>query len=147
MHDEHADSLNRRRFLAASAGTALALPLIDTAHAAADAPVSHQATGVKVGEITPTSAIVWTRLTAASRRNNQGVSFSKRKKDEPRPKADMPAAEIEGACPGMAGRVRVRACTSPSCLTGSRSAWSSTALTPGARSSFWANSRPQSRKA
>jgi alkaline phosphatase D len=42
-----------------------------------------QATGVKVGEVTDTSAVVWTRLTAKE------------------------AREADGACPGARGRVRV----------------------------------------
>ena len=33
---------------------------------------SHQATGVKVGEVTPTSALVWVRLTARPARNAEG---------------------------------------------------------------------------
>jgi alkaline phosphatase D len=43
-----------------------------------------QATGVKVGEVTDTSALVWARRTAAA------------------------AREKDGACPGQAGKLRVR---------------------------------------
>jgi len=117
MPDDHADSVSRRRFLAASAGTALALPLMEAAEGAVGAesaseakPVSasRQATGMKLGELTDTSVIVWTRLTAHAERNNQGVIFPQKKGKEPRPKVTVAAHEIEGACPGAAGRVRVR---------------------------------------
>src|SRR6185436_3626623 len=96
------DSVNRRRFLAASAGTALTLPLADAAQAAAaDAPAIYQATGVKVGEVTESSAIVWTRLTASPTRNSGGTVIPKRgAKGEPRPQVTVPVAQIEGACPG-----------------------------------------------
>ena len=33
---------------------------------------SHQATGVKVGEVTPSSALIWARLTAHPARNAEG---------------------------------------------------------------------------
>jgi len=123
MHDEHSDSLSRRRFLAASAGTALALPLVDVARAADEKPASHQATGVKVGEITPTSAIVWTRITAHTTRNNQGVVIPQKKGKEPRAKVTVAAHEIEGACPGAAGRVRVRYGTKPDLGDASETDW------------------------
>lgn len=103
------DFWNRRQFLTASAGTALSLPWSEAAQATlnvVDPP--HQATGVKVGEVTENSAIVWTRLTAKSTRNNDGVVIPQRKNKEPRPEVTVPVAEIEGACPGAAGRIRVR---------------------------------------
>jgi alkaline phosphatase D len=60
---------------------------------------TRQASGVKVGEVTDTSAIVWTRLTAAAKRNEPGVPF----KD-----SAGNTSKLEGACPGAAGRVRLR---------------------------------------
>jgi alkaline phosphatase D len=119
MNPEHADSLSRRRFLAASAGSAVALPLIDSPGespaqaAAADAPAVrqapvYQATGMKIGEVTSNSAIVWTRLTAAVERNNQGVIIPEKKGKQPPAKLTVSVPEIEGACPGAPGRVRVR---------------------------------------
>jgi alkaline phosphatase D len=101
---------SRRQFLSASAGTALSFPLGEATHAvAAESALPHQATGTKVGEVTDTSAIVWTRLTAQPTRNNAGVVIPQRKKKtEPRPTPPENVAEIEGACPGAAGRIRVR---------------------------------------
>jgi alkaline phosphatase D len=67
----------------------------------------HLATGVKVGEVTHDSAIVWVRLTKSA----------ERVKDEtPRPsrvgktgeKVTQPVEELPGAAPGAAGRVQVR---------------------------------------
>jgi len=67
---------------------------------------THQATGVKVGEVTPDSAIVWMRLTAGSKRKADGVVVKGRAAET------LPAGtsvdDLEGACPGMAGRVRLR---------------------------------------
>lgn len=68
----------------------------------------HQATGVKVGEITDHSAIVWTRLTAKATRNNDGVVIPGRVGKKGPQKVTASADQIEGACPGAAGRVRVR---------------------------------------
>jgi len=67
---------------------------------------TRQATGVKVGEVSPTSAIVWVRLTANSHRNTGGIVLqSPEGKNLP---AGMKVSSLEGACPGTAGRVRVR---------------------------------------
>jgi len=69
---------------------------------------THQATGLKIGEVTDTSAIIWTRLTAASVRNNEGIVI-KGKVDPNNPiEVTVPLTELEGACPGAPGRVRVR---------------------------------------
>jgi alkaline phosphatase D len=101
VHDDSSDAVSRRRFLAASA---LALPIVNAALVADAQPPAKQATGVKVGEITDSSAIVWTRLTANSARNDSGVVIAERSETPP----TVPVHEIEGACPGAAGRVRVR---------------------------------------
>jgi alkaline phosphatase D len=101
--------LTRRDFLAASAGTTVLLPGAMQAAALADSQEgAHQALGTRVGEATENSAIVWTRLTKHPQRNNDGVVFPKqvdRKNNNP---ATIPVERIEGACPGMAGRVRLR---------------------------------------
>lgn len=107
-------SLNRRKFLQTSAATVPALTLAGSASVAQAAagesgkPAIHQATGVKVGEVTPTSARIWTRLTASPTRNNAGKKFPGKPKKGERVVVDVPVADIEGACPGMAGRIRVR---------------------------------------
>ncbi len=66
----------------------------------------HQATGVKVGEITPDSAIVWMRLTASPTRNRSGQVVKKR---TGKTLMSIPAdtTQLEGACPGAPGEVRL----------------------------------------
>ncbi|MGE3821771.1 MAG: alkaline phosphatase, partial [Isosphaeraceae bacterium] len=61
----------------------------------------HQTTGTRVGEVTESSAILWTRLTAHPNRVVQ---------DSARP-GESEVDRLEGACPGAAGRVRVRLAT------------------------------------
>lgn len=101
-------SWNRREFLSASAGTALSLPLGEASNGApADEMPPQQATGVKIGEVSENSAIIWARRTAKPFRNNDGIVFPQRKKNQPRHDITMPVAEIEGACPGAAGKIRV----------------------------------------
>src|SRR5688500_5673537 len=81
-------SVTRRKFLAGSlAGVAATGVWTDALAGREPADGSRQATGVKVGEVSDTSAIVWLRLTANAR-----------------PLAE----ELRGACPGAAGRVRLR---------------------------------------
>ncbi|MGE3806149.1 MAG: alkaline phosphatase [Gemmataceae bacterium] len=67
---------------------------------------TRQATGVKVGEVTENSAIVWMRVTANAARNTEGQSF------KGRPAKDNPKIEdvdkLEGAVPGAPGQVRLR---------------------------------------
>ena len=99
--------VSRRDFLSHSlagvvAGTAL--PAATMAAPAAD-PLSRQATGVKVGEVSTTSAIVWLRLTADSSLRAKG--------ETPHTKgvplaADVKIGELLGACPGALGLVRLR---------------------------------------
>jgi alkaline phosphatase D len=100
--------VTRRDFLAASAGTVLLLP--QAASVAGSAPASagpYQATGTRVGEADQDSAIVWIRLTKNQDRNNQGVVFSSDfDRRDIRP-TSIPPEQIEGSCPGMAGRVRL----------------------------------------
>ena len=100
-------SLNRRHFIQNTATAALATPWL--VEAAEEGP--YQATGTRVGEVTTTTAIVWTRLTRSPARNNQGVTFDQPKKAKG-VKAQQqrlpPVHEIEGACPAASGRTRVR---------------------------------------
>lgn len=73
---------------------------------AVQGPETRQATGVKVGEVTPTSAIVWMRLTERAARNPDGPARVGRPV-EPSP-ADDEIADLLHACPGAPGRVQVR---------------------------------------
>jgi alkaline phosphatase D len=59
---------------------------------------AHLAMGFRVGEVTQDSAIVWTRVTAHSRRNAETGK---------NPEADDDIARLEGAVPGAPGSVRL----------------------------------------
>ncbi|HJN17678.1 MAG TPA: alkaline phosphatase D family protein, partial [Armatimonadota bacterium] len=67
----------------------------------------YQASGVKVGEVTARSAIVWTRLTSVPERLNDGVELVKAGWREPQWPEGVTVDELEGACPGAEGEVRV----------------------------------------
>jgi alkaline phosphatase D len=105
--------VSRRTFLKASAGLAagafIATQTSPTLAATATGP--HQATGTRIGEVTATSAIIWTRLTAAPTRNATGQDFTVNARTVPGdqlPKPEGPVDALRGACPGAAGRVRLR---------------------------------------
>lgn len=98
--------ITRRDFIGTAAAAALASPLARAAQGG-----SHQATGVRVGEVTDTTAIVWMRLTKHAARNDAGKPYPALQKGEKQkwpPAPTPPVEEIEGACPAMSGRVRVR---------------------------------------
>src|SRR5262245_12045874 len=94
--------LSRRRFLKSSLGGTLALASV-AAQAKDGEGRTCQATGVKVGEVSDSSAIAWMRLTAEARRRADGFI----PKAGVLPKGARPE-EARFACPGMAGRVRLR---------------------------------------
>ena len=84
-----------------------------TATAAAD--TVYMANGIKIGEVTPDAAIVWTRLTRSAERNVSGAAFPEVAGKE-RAGGDLSVMEItggrtledmEGATPGAPGLVRV----------------------------------------
>ena len=104
--------ITRREFVAGSSAAAAAL-IAGRPVVGADVAGPFQAMGTRPGEVTDTTAIVWTRLTAARTRNNAGVVIPKRAKDEAKrgkseSKVTVPVDELAGACPGAAGRVRLR---------------------------------------
>src|SRR4051812_35855546 len=104
---ERNPSITRRDFIESTSATVLALPWHRTAPGA-ESEGPHQATGTRVGDVTESSAIVWTRLTRHPQRNNDGVVFAaKVDRRNPLP-VTVPVEQIEGSCPGMAGRVRLR---------------------------------------
>jgi len=108
-------SINRRTFVVESTLAAAAATGIRSINAA-EPLESRQATGVRVGEVTDTTAIVWTRLTAHSARNNDGVIIPGRangKKPNELAKITMPVEQLEGVCPGAAGRIRLSYGTNP----------------------------------
>lgn len=105
--------ITRRSFVARCAGAA-AVATVLPGKLEAGEPESHQATGIRVGEVTDTSAIVWVRRTAASDRNNRGEVVPGRAQDfkhNELPKAKGPVESLEGACPGAPGRVRLQYAT------------------------------------
>ncbi|MEZ5355716.1 MAG: alkaline phosphatase D family protein [Bryobacteraceae bacterium] len=90
--------LSRRELMAALSGLATS---------ARGADGSHQASGVKAGEITPDSAVIWTRRTATVRRLDEGI---RRRGHTPKAWKLKPGEDVnlfEGACPGAAGEMRV----------------------------------------
>lgn len=97
-------SISRRRLIQTSAATAM-LPLSGTLRGTTY-PVmgSMQAMGAKAGEITDTTAIIWTRLTSAGDRQKGFVFPAKRSKEKIE---HPPIDQCDGACPGMAGLIRV----------------------------------------
>ena len=69
--------------------------------------------GTRAGEVTDTTAIIWTRLTKNPERNNSGGAVAPRvkgekKKGKPESKLTVPVEQLEGACPGAPGRVQLR---------------------------------------
>ncbi|MDB4438323.1 alkaline phosphatase D family protein [bacterium] len=74
---------------------------------AKDSPAVHMANGIKIGEVTQTSAIVWTRLTRKAERNVDGKPFPKNVNRERKSQAVEDLAAMEGSVPGAAGEVRV----------------------------------------
>jgi alkaline phosphatase D len=100
----------------------LAAPIILAAslNPAAD---SRQATGVKVGEVTPHSAIVWMRLTERPARNPEGAELIGRPTtDDPTP-TDDEVPTLRHASPGAPGRVRLRFGTDPDLGDARSTAW------------------------
>jgi alkaline phosphatase D len=90
--------MRRRAFLATAGACVLPGPR------SYGQPDSRQATGVKVGEATPTSAIAWMRLTASRARREDGLV----RKGRPQP--FDPAIRVEdlhGSAPGAPGRARL----------------------------------------
>jgi len=84
----------------------LAVSIALFAIAGASGSASRQATGVKVGEVTPASAIVWMRVTANATRIQDGIVRRGRPAKLLPPHLAVDA--LEGACPGAPGEVRLR---------------------------------------
>ena len=108
--------LKRRQFLQTSTALtlgALAPELLGQVAATAGSAGPFQCMGLRIGEVSESTAFVWTRLTAASTRNEQGTVIPKRGKDDKKRgkgegKVTEPVDGLSGACPGAAGQVRLR---------------------------------------
>jgi len=71
---------------------------------------AYLAMGIRVGEVTQTSAIVWTRITAQPNRRSAGVP-PRTKVSRTRVMVDnlpIPVEKREGAVPGTAGQIRLK---------------------------------------
>src|SRR5579862_235477 len=97
-------TVSRRSFLASSLAGVVAG---SDRHLLAANPTteSRQATGVKVGEVAETTAIVWMRSTANTSHNAEGKVMHSAK-GEPLPK-DVKIEDLRGACPGASGFIRL----------------------------------------
>jgi alkaline phosphatase D len=101
-------SLTRREFLAA---TSVGLPATALAQASADG-APYNAMGERIGEVTDHSATIQTRLTATPARRSDGYNFPGITRKSPQDKLPgippgMTVADLEGCCPGRAGRARL----------------------------------------
>jgi len=83
---------------------ALALPLT-----AQSEPVRvYLANGIKVGEATSSSALIWARLTAEEAANAAGTPFEPRKANEPQLPDGKTIADMQGSVAGSPGEMRIR---------------------------------------
>lgn len=121
MRSERSPSgeVSRRDFLTVGV-IAAGFPAI----ASAADPLSHrQASGIKVGEVTDTTATIWVRLTAHSARNDNGPKIVGRNTKDDSPLADADVLKLHGGCPGAPGRVRVRYGSKPELNDAKTTAW------------------------
>jgi alkaline phosphatase D len=86
---------------------ALAAALAGGSLRAEDVGGTRQATGVKVGEITPTSVVIWTRRTRSARRVENGARYRASGTEATHLAQDADVNAIEGACAGEAGYIKV----------------------------------------
>lgn len=70
-------------------------------------PQVQMANGIKIGEVTDTRAIIWTRLTQNAERNINGQTFSNKKNKQKKSKPIENLNLMEGSTPGMSGEVRI----------------------------------------
>jgi len=105
----------RRDFLATLASSAAIHGLAPASLAAID-PDSRQGTGLKIGEVSPSGAIAWMRLTERAVR--QAAGEVRRGRPQPFP-AGRSTRELEGSTPGAPGRLRLRYSTKED-LSGAR---------------------------
>jgi len=67
----------------------------------------YQTNGIKIGEVTQDSAIIWTRITKNPTANTNGEKFRKVPKHAPQIPKGKSLSDMEGAVPGIAGSVRI----------------------------------------
>ena len=91
---------------------------------------TRQATGVRIGEVTETSAIIWTRITEKAERRSDGI-VRRNRADKTNPEQLNPR-DLEGSVPGAEGRVRLLHGTAESLEQATETGWQ----TAGAESDF-----------
>ena len=67
----------------------------------------YQANGIKIGEVTQDSAIIWTRLTKDLSANTNGEKFLKVSKEAEQIPKGKKLEDMEGAVPGAEGKVKI----------------------------------------
>ena len=72
-----------------------------------EVPADHFATGVKVGELTPTGVVIWTRRTRSAKRNDAGIVRKGGGKDAKFLEPGTDIATLEGASMGGNGFARL----------------------------------------
>jgi phosphodiesterase/alkaline phosphatase D-like protein len=120
------DKKTRRKFLKESAAFAITTMAFPAWKNEALTLSAFQAMGTRVGEVTDATAIIWTRLTAKKERNNKGIVIPGRAQDYDNnqlPEPKVPAEELEGACQGITGFVRIHYGTEESLKNAKRSDW------------------------
>ncbi len=105
--------LGRRAFVVRQSAALMLAAASRYAIAASDPPAHgpRQDTGLRIGEVTADSAVIWTRLTARGDRNSDGLLIPGRangKGADQLAKVTVPADDLEGACPPADGRIRLR---------------------------------------
>ena len=88
-------SITRRTFVAQTSSALALASGIPGAAWGATPPDSRQAMGTRVGDVTPTTAIVWARLTQHATRNNDGFVFEGRANDKKNKGKALPHASTE----------------------------------------------------
>ena len=67
----------------------------------------YQANGIKIGEVTQDSGIIWTRLTKNPSANTNGEKFPKVSKEAVQIPKGKKLEDMEGAVPGTQGKVKI----------------------------------------
>lgn len=135
MNSNNFSSKSRRSFVKKTATIALGTASVSNwllGQEPIDERAVFQAMGTRVGEVTESTAIVWTRLTATEKRNNEGLVIPGRAqnyKDNNLPEVKVPVEQLEGACPGASGFVRVRYGTDEALKNAKSTPWMSVSET------------------
>lgn len=128
MENKPQPAISRRAFVKQSAALSVASAVLPSWTPQLNVETAFQAMGTRVGEVTTSSAIVWTRLSELPKRNNEGVIIPGRAQDykgKDLPQVTVPVAQLEGACPGIAGFVRLRYGTDESLKKAQLTPWMS----------------------